>query len=231
MIIIGEKAYLKSYDSKLFNDTTNRQIEFGNSIQIEKQDLKVSKVNRKEGKSSNNYIYKNIKDKAQILKGDQRDIQDKISTIHIQEQKVSEMENTLKQVRKTYQQAIEEGKQEEIKQKIKIRTIEKEVNSLDKEYREKEVYLQNDKKILNTVDDALRKISDIKVKLAQYRNRLMSLESDVNKNKKETEYQERMIEKYVGSEESINEKIVVDPLDFIFIEGDMNIGIMINILP
>ena len=228
MIIVGEKAYLKEYDPKLNNDNLSRQIEIHNAKNIEKQEIKATKVNRKESKTSNNNIYKNIKDKAQILRQDQRDIQDKISAIQIQEQKVSEMENTLKQVRKSYEQAIKEGKQEEAKQKIKIKTVEKEVDNLNKEKKE---YVQDDKKILNTVDNALKKINDIKSKLAQYKNKLISLESNVNKNKEEAKHQENIIENYMHSEESINEKMFINPTDFVFIEGDMNIGITINILP
>ena len=139
------------------------------------------------------------------------------------------MENNLKQLRKTYQQAIEQGKQEEIQQKIKIKILEKDENNVNQEY--KETYVKGDKKILNTVDDTLKKINDIKTKLAQYRNKLISLESNVHKNKKETEYQEKMIKNYIASEESINEQMFINPTDFVFIEGDMNIGITINILP
>ena len=229
MIVTGEKVYLKSYDSKLHNDTT-KQNEINNLVQIENQQIQDNKVSRKERKNSNNYIYKNIRNKAQVLKKDQRDIQEKISTIQIQEQKVNEMEKLLNKVKKSYLQYIENGKQEEIKEKIKIKTIQKEINNLDKEYFIKETFLQDKDQVLSTVRQTLNKINDIKGKLAQYKSKLIELESQINRKKHDVECREKLMESYVEVEESINENIIINPLDFISIEGDINTGILVNIL-
>ena len=141
MIVTGEKAYLKSYDSKLHNDTT-KQNEINNLVQIENQRIQDNKVTRKERKNSNNYIYKNIRNKAQTL----------------------------------------------------------------------------------------NKINDIKGKLAQYKSKLIELESQINRKKHDVECREKLMESYVEVEESINENIIINPLDFISIEGDINTGILVNIL-
>lgn len=231
MIIIGERAYLKNYDAKV-DQEANFQSEVGKLVTIQNEEISNKKIKRKENKNTNNDIYKNIKNKASILNKDHRNIQDEISLIQAQEQKVDEMENILNQVKSTYIQAIENGKQEETNQKIKIRKILKEVNDLDNEYEEKNnyEYVSGDKNILSTVDDALRRINDIKNKLMQYKAKLISLENNVNKSKKEVEAAEKNIQQVLSSGQCINEKIILNPLDFIFVEGSIETGIIINIL-
>lgn len=229
MIIIGEKAYLKSYDPKM-DQGSNVQSEISKLVKMQNDDKNNTKVQRKENKNTNNDIYKNIKNKASILNKDQRNIQEKISLIQIQEQKVGDMENILKQVRSTYIQAIENGKQEETKQKIKIKKILREVDELNDDYESEKEYIKGDESILSVVDEALNKINYIKNKLAQYKSRLLSLESEVDRNKRDIESTEKSIESYKESEEYISEKIILNPLDFIFIEGSIDSGIIINIL-
>lgn len=228
MIIIGEKAYLKSYDSKM-NNELNAQYEIGKQINVQKEENNKNKVTRKESKTSNNDIYKNIRNKANILNQDHRDVQEKVSLIQTQEQEVQNMENTLKQVKSNYMQAIESGKQEEIKQRVKIKKVQKEVDNLQQEYISENVYLKDDSKILDAINESLKKINDIKSKLAKYKSKLMSLENDVNKHKKEVENQSSLIQDYISKDEYINEKIIINPLDFIFIENERNGGIIINI--
>lgn len=229
MIIIGEKAYLKSYDSKM-NNELNAQYEIGKQINVQKEENNKNKVTRKESKISNNDMYKNIRNKANILNQDHRDLQEKVSMIQSQEQEVQNIENTLKQVKSKYIQAIENGKQEEIKQKVKIKKIQKEADNLQQEYISEGKYLKDDSKILDTINESLKKINDIKSKLAKYKSKLISLENDIDKNKKEVENKSSFIQDYISKDEYINESIIINPLDFIFIENEKNGGIIINIL-
>lgn len=229
MIIIGEKAYLKSYDSKM-NNELNAQYEIGKQINVQKEENNKNKVTRKESKISNNDMYKNIRNKANILNQDHRDLQEKISMIQSQEQEVQNIENTLKQVKSNYIQAIENGKQEEIKQKVKIKKIQKEADNLQQEYISEGKYLKDDSKILDTINESLKKINDIKSKLAKYKSKLISLENDIDKNKKEVENKSSFIQDHISKDEYINENIIINPLDFIFIENEKNGGIIINIL-
>lgn len=228
MIIIGEKAYLKSYDSKLNNDV-NIQSELGKQIQVQKTDTNKTKVTRKESKSSNNDIYRNIRNKANILNQDHRDLQEKVSLIQTQEQEVQNMENILKQVKSNYIEAIENGKQEEIREKVKIRKIQKEVENLTREYIVANEYIKEDSKVLDEINESLKKINDIKNKLTRYKAKLISLENSVSKNKEEVLHKSNIVEEYMYNEESINEKLIINPLDFIFIDTEKNGGIVINI--
>lgn len=229
MIIIGEKAYLKSYDPKM-DQGSNMQSEISKLVKMQNDDKNNTKIQRKENKNTNNDIYKNIKNKASILNKDQRNIQEKISLIQVQEQKVGDMENTLKQVKSTYLQAIQNGKQEETKQKIKIKKVLKEVDDLNNEYESEQGYIRGDENILNVVNEALKKINYIKNKLSQYKAKLLSLESEVDRNEREISSTEKSIEISIESEEYINERIIINPLDFIFIEGSIDSGMIINIL-
>ena len=228
MIIIGEKAYLKSYDSKL-NSDVNVQSEIGKQIQVQKAETNKTKVTRKESKNANNDIYRNIRTKANILNQDHRDIQEKVSLIQTQEQEVQNMEKILKQVKSNYIEAIENGKQEEIREKVKIRKIQKEVENLTREYIVENEYIKDDSKVLDEIDESLKKINDIKNKLTRYKAKLISLENSVSKNKQEVLHTSNRVEEYISSGEAINEKIIINPLDFIFIDTDKNGGIIINI--
>ena len=64
------------------------------NIKLEQENNKDSKTTIT--KSKNQDIYKTIRKKASIINSDQRNIQDKISLIQAQEQKISQIENTLK---------------------------------------------------------------------------------------------------------------------------------------
>lgn len=61
-------------------------------------------------KKRNQGIYQTIRTKASIISNDQRDIQDKISLIQDQEQRIIKIENTLEYTKKEYSQVILSGK-------------------------------------------------------------------------------------------------------------------------
>lgn len=119
MIIIGEKAYLKNYDKNIDKDNMNSEYNYVHRVQLQESEMKSTKVTRKRKTKCNNYIYKNIKNKASVLKKDKRDIQEKITFIQIQEEKFNDMEEKIKKSKKYYLKAIEEEKQEDINEKIK----------------------------------------------------------------------------------------------------------------
>ena len=104
------------------------------NIKLEQENNKDSKTTIT--KSKNQDIYKTIRKKASIINSDQRNIQDKISLIQAQEQKISQIENTLKYARKEYEQAIKSEKKEEVKQKIKIRQLSNKIDNLKNQSQE-----------------------------------------------------------------------------------------------
>ncbi len=229
MIITGEKAFLKTYDKKI-NQEVNCENDVSKLINVQNEEIKNIKVNRKSSKTSNNDIYKNIKDKAAILKNDKRNIQEKVSFIQIQEQKVDNMEKKLTDLKLYYLQTMENGKQEEAKEKIKIRKIQKQVNQLSDEYESEIVELKDSEQILESLGECLKKINDIKGKLAQHKAKLLNLEHLINQNKTELECAESIVEKYGDSEDHISENTINNPLDFVFIQGDIAVGIIVDIM-
>ncbi|WP_187115809.1 hypothetical protein, partial [Paraclostridium sordellii] len=58
---------------------------------------------------------------------------------------------------------------------------------------------------------------------------LLNIEKYVNRSKKDFESQEKFIKESMDSHDCINEKILINPLDFIFVEGDLEVGVVINI--
>lgn len=229
MIITGEKAFLKTYDKKI-NQEVNCENDVSKLINVQNEEIKNIKVNRKSSKTSNNDIYKNIKDKAAILKNDKRNIQEQVSFIQIQEQKVDNMEKKLTDLKLYYLQTMENGKQEEAKEKIKIRKIQKQVNQLSDEYESEIVELKDSEQILESLGECLKKINDIKGKLAQHKAKLLNLEHLINQNKTELECAESIVEKYGDSEDHISENTINNPLDFVFIQGDIAVGIIVDIM-
>ena len=140
------------------------------NIKLEQENNKDSKTTIT--KSKNQDIYKTIRKKASIINSDQRNIQDKISLIQAQEQKISQIENTLKYARKEYEQAIKSEKKEEVKQKIKIRQLSNKIDNLKNQSQEKqskieeinndkENYLEDEEKIINRINELLEKISNL----------------------------------------------------------------------
>lgn len=229
MIVTGEKAFLKTYDKKL-NQDVNCENDVSKLINVQNDEIKNIKINRKSSKTSNNDMYKNIKDKAAILKSDKRNIQEQVSFIQIQEQKAANIEKTLTELKVYYLQTMENGKQEEVREKIKIRKIQNQVNKSSDEYESELVELQDSQQILEVLSECIKKINDIKGKLAQHKAKLLNLEHSINQNKKELEYAESIVEKYDDSQSFISEDIIINPFDFVLIQGDMTVGIVVDII-
>lgn len=228
MIIVGEKAYLKSYDKKMSNEL-NLDNKANEVKKMQDAQLKNLKVSRKASKSSNNDIYKNIKNKASILKNDKRDIQEKVTLIQVQEQKINNMEASISEVKTYYLKEIKNEKEEENKAKVKIRKIKTQVDELNKEYKYEIIELSDSQQILEILNVALKRIDDIKNKLSQYKSRLLNLENMVEKNKNKLEHEENKVKEHDGYKLYLDEEIIIDISNSIYIQGDMNIGILIDI--
>ncbi|EPZ62242.1 hypothetical protein H477_5424 [[Clostridium] sordellii ATCC 9714] len=83
--------------------------------------------------------------------------------------------------------------------------------------------------MLSCIDEALKNIYNIKNKLSECKFKLLNIEKYVNRSKKDFESQEKFIKESIDSNDCINEKILINPLDFIFVEGDLEVGVVINI--
>jgi len=225
MIIIGEKAYLKTHDKREIQelDIDNK---INKTIKAHNDEIKSTKVLRKESKTSNNDMYNNLKNKASILNRDKRHIQDKVSEIQIKQQKVENMEESLNQIKSYYLSSIRRAKQEEEKEKVKVKInkIKKEVDDLNSECITEVTELKDSQDIIDAIGAALNKINDIKNKLEQYKSKLMNLECLVDKSKNELDLEQKKIET------NLDENIILNPLDFISISGDLNIGIVVDII-
>lgn len=225
MIVIGEKAYLKTYDKKE-NQEHDVNNNINKTIKAHNDEIKSTKVLRKESKTSNNDMYNNLKNKASILNRDKRHIQDKVSEIQIKQQKVENMEESLNQIKSYYLSSIRRAKQEEEKEKVKVKInkIKKEVDDLNSECITEVTELKDSQDIIDAIGAALNKINDIKNKLEQYKSKLMNLECLVDKSKNELDLEQKKIET------NLDENIILNPLDFISISGDLNIGIVVDII-
>lgn len=225
MIIIGEKAYLKTHDKREIQelDIDNK---INKTIKAHNDEIKSTKVLRKESKTSNNDMYNNLKNKASILNRDKRNIQDKVSEIQIKQQKVENMEESLNQIKSYYLSSIRKAKQGEEKEKVKVRInkIKKEVDDLNSECITEVTELKDSQDIIDAIGAALNKINDIKNKLEQYKSKLINLECLVEKSKNKLDLEEKKIEI------NLNENIISNPLDFISISGDLNTGIVVDII-
>ncbi len=206
---------------------------------IEENDLE-KKSTKNNNKKVNNDIYQVIRKKASIINSDQRGIQDKISIIQAQEQKIKTIENTLKQARTEYTQAIQNGKKEEIKQKIKVRQINKQIDDLknqakEKDQKQEEVkykdrnYIQDENKLLEKVNQILKKINSTKIKLEQYKSELISLSQDIQINKSKIDAQESEIRQCLDDSEYITNGIEINLTDYVDLRGNIATGIIINI--
>lgn len=191
-------------------------------------------------KSKNQDIYKTIRKKASIINSDQRNIQDKISLIQAQEQKISQIENTLKYARKECEQAIKSEKKEEVKQKIKIRQLSNKIDNLKNQSQEKqskieeinndkEIYLEDEEKIINRINELLEKISNSKSQMSQYKAELIALSQQIESNKTKIKVQESELQKNLEDSDYIINNISISNYNYSNKNGNISTGIIIDI--
>ena len=208
------------------------------NIKLEQENNKDSKTTIT--KSKNQDIYKTIRKKASIINSDQRNIQDKISLIQAQEQKISQIENTLKYARREYEQAIKSEKKEEVKQKIKIRQLSNKIDNLKNQSQEKqskieeinndkEIYLEDEEKIINRINELLEKISNSKSQMSQYKAELIALSQQIESNKTKIKVQESELQKNLEDSDYIINNISISNYNYSNKNGNISTGIIIDI--
>lgn len=208
------------------------------NIKLEQENNKDSKITIT--KSKNQDIYKTIRKKASIINSDQRNIQDKISLIQAQEQKISQIENTLKYARKEYEQAIKSEKKEEVKQKIKIRQLSNKIDNLKNQSQEKqskieeinndkEIYLEDEEKIINRINELLEKISNSKSQMSQYKAELIALSQQIESDKAKIKVQESELQKNLEDSDYIINNISISNYNYSNKNGNISTGIIIDI--
>lgn len=208
------------------------------NIKLEQENNKDSKTTIT--KNKNQDIYKTIRKKASIINSDQRNIQDKISLIQAQEQKISQIENTLKYARKEYEQAIKSEKKEEVKQKIKIRQLSNKIDNLKNQSQEKqskieeinndkEIYLEDEEKIINRINELLEKISNSKSQMSQYKAELIALSQQIESNKTKIKVQESELQKNLEDSDYIINNISISNYNYSNKNGNISTGIIIDI--
>lgn len=208
------------------------------NIKLEQENNKDSKTTIT--KSKNQDIYKTIRKKASIINSDQRNIQDKISLIQAQEQKISQIENTLKYARKEYEQAIKSEKKEEVKQKIKIRQLSNKIDNLKNQSQEKqskieeinnykENYLEDEEKIINRINELLEKISNSKSQMSQYKAELIALSQQIESDKEKIKVQESELQKNLEDSDYIINNISISNYNYSNKNGNISTGIIIDI--
>lgn len=208
------------------------------NIKLEQENNKDSKTTIT--KSKNQDIYITIRKKASIINSDQRNIQDKISLIQAQEQKISQIENTLKYARKEYEQAIKSEKKEEVKQKIKIRQLSNKIDNLKNQSQEKqskieeinnykENYLEDEEKIINRINELLEKISNSKSQMSQYKAELIALSQQIESDKAKIKVQESELQKNLEDSDYIINNISISNYNYSNKNGNISTGIIIDI--
>lgn len=208
------------------------------NIKLEQENNKDSKTTIT--KSKNQDIYRTIRKKASIINSDQRNIQDKISLIQAQEQKISQIENTLKYARKEYEQAIKSEKKEEVKQKIKIRQLSNKIDNLKNQSQEKqskieeinndkEIYSEDEEKIINRINELLEKISNSKSQMSQYKAELIALSQQIESNKAKIKVQESEFQKNLEDSDYIINNISISNYNYSNKNGNISTGIIIDI--
>jgi hypothetical protein len=222
IMILGDKTYLRNFEVGVQNDVVNQ-------IRVDTQNENNKKIKRKKGKNPDNNIYRDLKSKVNIANKSHQDIKAKLKLATDQEEKVNQMESTLKNLKSMYEKSIKECTQNQIKEKIKIKKILKETKNLEHEYHVVKNSSHDDENILESINEALTSIYYIKHTIADYKSKLLNIEKYVSRNKKDFESKENILKKYLKTDDYINEKILINPLDFIFVEGDLDVGVIINI--
>ena len=180
-----------------------------NNMNIQKQQN--AKTYNKDNNSLNNI--NKIKRKVNIMNYNQRELQNRISDIQVQEAKIEEMEKTLKNEKK-----------ESLNIKVKIKQLAKKEDELNlKSYEEiKSKNTDNkleDERTISIIEETLKKIEQVKNKISIYKTKLMILEYSVDK----------AVSKLYSNKDSIHKDFINEELGFISIENNIETGILINI--
>ena len=205
-------------------ETKNRLHELSVYANINLNNInKQQNINNKDDNNSSNTITK-IKRKASTLNHKQRELQNRISDIQVQEAKIDEMEKTLQNAKNIYSENIKNEKKESSNIKVKIKQLVKKEDELNfKSY--EEINSKNtdnkleDERIISIIEETLKKIDQVKNQIAIYKSKLMILEDSVDK----------AVSKLYSNKDSIHKDFINEELGFISIENNIETGILINI--
>ena len=205
-------------------ETKNRLHELSVYANINLNNInKQQNINNKDDNNSSNTITK-IKRKASTMNHKQRELQNRISDIQVQEAKIDEMEKTLQNAKNIYSENIKNEKKESSNIKVKIKQLVKKEDELNfKSY--EEINSKNtdnkleDERIISIIEETLKKIDQVKNQIAIYKSKLMILEDSVDK----------ALSKLSSNKDSIQKDFINEELGFISIENNIETGIRINI--
>ena len=181
-------------------------------------------INNNENDNNSSSTVTRIKRKASTMNYQQRQLQERISDIQVQEAKIDEMEKTLQNAKNIYSENIKNEKKESSNIKVKIKQLAKKEDELNfKSY--EEINSKNtdnkleDERIISIIEETLKKIDQVKNQIAIYKSKLMILEDGVDK----------ALSKLSSNKDSIQKDFINEELGFISIENNIETGILINI--
>lgn len=208
-------------------NTENKLHELSLYANMNLSNLNVNKqqnINNDENDNNSSSTVTRIKRKASTMNYQQRQLQERISDIQVQEAKIDEMEKTLQNAKNIYSENIKNEKKESSNIKVKIKQLAKKEDELNfKSY--EEINSKNtdnkleDERIISIIEETLKKIDQVKNQIAIYKSKLMILEDSVDK----------ALSKLSSNKDSIQKDFINEELGFISIENNIETGIRINI--
>lgn len=208
-------------------NTENKLHELSLYANMNLSNLNVNKqqnINNNENDNNSSSTVTRIKRKASTMNYQQRQLQERISDIQVQEAKIDEMEKTLQNAKNIYSENIKNEKKESSNIKVKIKQLAKKEDELNfKSY--EEINSKNtdnkleDERIISIIEETLKKIDQVKNQIAIYKSKLMILEDSVDK----------ALSKLSSNKDSIQKDFINEELGFISIENNIETGIRINI--
>ena len=208
-------------------NTENKLHELSLYANMNLSNLNVNKqqnINNDENDNNSSSTVTRIKRKASTMNYQQRQLQERISDIQVQEAKIDEMEKTLQNAKNIYSENIKNEKKESSNIKVKIKQLAKKEDELNfKSY--EEINSKNtdnkleDERIISIIEETLKKIDQVKNQIAIYKSKLMILEDSVDK----------ALSKLPSNKDSIQKDFINEELGFISIENNIETGIRINI--
>ena len=208
-------------------NTENKLHELSLYANMNLSNLNVNKqqnINNDENDNNSSSTVTRIKRKASTMNYQQRQLQERISDIQVQEAKIDEMEKTLQDAKNIYSENIKNEKKESLNIKVKIKQLAKKEDELNlKSYEEiKSKNTDNkleDERTISIIEETLKKIEQVKNKISIYKTKLMILEDSVDK----------AVSKLYSNKDSIHKDFINEELGFISIENNIETGILINI--
>ena len=208
-------------------NTENKLHELSLYANMNLSNLNVNKqqnINNDENDNNSSSTVTRIKRKASTMNYQQRQLQERISDIQVQEAKIDEMEKTLQNAKNIYSENIKNEKKESSNIKVKIKQLAKKEDELNfKSY--EEINSKNtdnkleDERTISIIEETLKKIDQVKNQIAIYKSKLMILEDSVDK----------ALSKLSSNKDSIQKDFINEELGFISIENNIETGIRINI--